>query len=127
MAFFAPIVLILVLALAAAYFLVLRRASREGKAWRVVAWTGVVLGIIALTLTALAAVLSFSPWLDWIKSTPLLGPLGVASFLSVPVALAGLAFGGLGLMSESRAPAIVGLALSAASIVGWIAMLTIAG
>jgi hypothetical protein len=85
------IVLLLVLALGVLYGVVLRGAPREGTAWRAVAQTGFVAGIVAAGLTALAALMSFTSMLE---ATPLNGPLGMAAFLGIPVALNRLSFYG---------------------------------
>jgi hypothetical protein len=117
------ITLLLVLVLGVLYGVVLQRVPQEGTAWRVVAQTGFVAGIMAILLTALAALISFTPLLE---ATPLRGPLGVAAFLGLPVALIGIGCGAVGLMSRVRSRALIGLVLSAACVVAWTAMVTIA-
>ena len=117
------IAFLLVLALGILYGVVLRGAPRGGAAWRVVAQTGFVAGIMAAVLTALAALVSFTTILE---ATPLNGPLAVASFLGFPAALVGIGCGAVGLKSEARSQALVGLVLSIASIIGWTVMATIA-
>jgi hypothetical protein len=118
------IAFLLVLALGVLYGVVLRRASREGTAWRIVAQTGFVAGIMAAVLTALAALMSFTSMLE---ATPLNGPLGLAAFLGIPAALVGIGCGAVGLRSDARSQALVGLVLSAACVVAWTVMETVAG
>jgi len=87
------------------------------------AQTGFVAGIMAAVLTALAAFVSFTTILE---ATPLNGPLAVASFPGLPAALVGVGCGAVGLKSDARSQALVGLVLSIASIVAWTVMATIA-
>jgi len=118
------IAFLLVLAIAILYSVVLRRAPQNGTAWRGVAHASFVAGILAVVLTALAAIISFTSVLE---ATPLNGPLGVAAFLAIPVALVSIGCGAIGLKSDARSQALVGIALSAASILAWTIMEIIAG
>ncbi len=116
------ITLLLIIALGVLYVRVLRTAPREGSAWQAVARTGLVAGILAAVLTALAALMSFTSLLE---AVPLNAPLGLAAFLGLPAALVGSLCGAVGLMSGARSRALVGLILSAASIAAWTIMATI--
>jgi hypothetical protein len=115
---------LLVLALGILYGVFLRRAPQNSTAWRGVAQASFVAGIMAVVLTALAAIISFT---SVFEATPLNGPLGVAAFLAIPVALVGIGCGAIGLKSDVRSRALVGLALSAASIIAWTIMEIIVG
>ena len=118
------IAFLLVLALGILYGVFLRGVPQNSTAWRGVAQTSFGLGILAIVLTALAAILSFTSWL---AATPLNGPLAVAAFLAIPVALVGLGCGAIGWKSGARSRAIVGLALSAVSLIAWTIMEMIVG
>jgi hypothetical protein len=87
-----------------------------------VAQTGFVAGILAAVLTALAALLSFTPLLE---ASPLRDTFGLAAFLGLPAALVGIGCGTIGLKSEVRYQALVGLVLSAACVVAWSVMATV--
>ncbi len=118
------IALLLILALGALYGIVLRRTPREGAAWQVMAQTGFIAGIIAVLLTALAAIMSFTTMFE---ATPLNAPLGIAAFLGLPAALVGIGCGAVGLRSTGRGQALAGLILSVASVIAWTVMETIVG
>ncbi len=118
------IAFLFVLALGILYGVFLRRTPQNSTAWRGVAQTSFVAGIMAVVLTVLAAIISFTSVLE---ATPLNGPLGVAAFLAIPVALVGIGCGAIGLKSDARSRAIVGLALSATSIIAWTIMEIIVG
>lgn len=113
------LVVLVLLALGGAYVVFLRQAPRKGAGWKAIALIGLVSGVASAVLTALAAVLSLTPLLDAI---PLREPLGVVTFLAIPTVLVGVGCSVLGLKSEARSVSAVGLALSAVSIVTWIAM-----
>jgi uncharacterized membrane protein len=119
MSVFLPLVIVVVLILAGVYVVYLRRAAREGAGWKAVALTGLVAGIVAAVLTALIAVLSLTPLLD---SLPFREPLAMIAFLGIPAALVGVGCGILGLKSKARSAAVIGLALSALSIITFTAM-----
>ena len=110
------LVILVILVLGGVYVVFLRRATREGAGWRAVALTGLVSSLVAAVL---AAVLSLTALLD---ATPFREPLGVVAFLGIPAALVGVGCSALGLKSEARSASVIGLALSAVSIVTWIAM-----
>ena len=118
------ITFLLVLALGVLYGVFLRRVPQNSSAWRGLAQASFVAGIIAVVLTALAAIVSFTSVLE---ATFLNGPLGAAAFLAIPVAFVGIGCGALGLKSDARSRAFVGLALSAASIIAWTIMETNVG
>jgi hypothetical protein len=118
------IAFLLVLALVILYGVVLRRTPQNSTAWRGVAQTSFVAGILAVVLTALAAIISFTSVLE---ATPLNGPLGVAAFLAIPAALVSIGCGVIGLKSDEHSRALLGLALSAASILAWTTMEIIVG
>lgn len=113
------IALLVVLVLGVLYGAFLRGAPDNSNAWRSMAQTSFLAGIIAIVLTALAAILSFT---DVLEATPFNGPISFAVFLAIPIALVGIGFGVIGLKSEARNRAIAGLALSAACIILWTIM-----
>lgn len=117
-------VVLVVLVLGALYLGVLRRAAPEGDAWTAVALTGLVASVVAVLLTALAAVLSLTALLD---AAPFRDPLGGVAFLGLPVALVGIGCGVLGLKAGARRGAIVGLVLAVVASLAWLAMLFVAG
>ena len=86
-----------------------------------VARTGLIAGIVAVVLTALTAVLTFTLLLE---ATPFNGPLALIGFLGPPAALVGALCGALGLRSVARTQAIAGLVLSILSIAAWVLILT---
>lgn len=118
------IVFLLVIALGILYGVFLRGSPQDSTAWQGVAQASFVAGIMAVALTALAAIISFTSVLE---ATPLNGPLGVTAFLAIPIALVGIGCGALGLKSDGHSRALVGLALSAASIIAWTIMEIIVG
>ncbi len=85
--------------------------------------TALVSGIVAVVLTALSAVLTFTLWLE---ATPFNGPLALIGFLGPLAALVGVLCGALGLKSSARREAVIGLVLSAVSGAAWILILTMA-
>lgn len=113
------VVLLIVLVLGGAYVLSLRGAARDSTGWKVITWAGCAAGIAAVILTALAGILSFTPLLD---ALPFRDALGVLAFMGIPAALVGVACGALGLKSTLRRPALVGLVLSALSMIAWFVM-----
>jgi len=117
------ITLLLVLALGVLYVVVLRPMPHESASWRAVAQTGFVTSILAAVLTALAALASFT---SLFEATPINGPFGLAAFLGLPVALVGVGCDAIGLKSEMRNQALIGLVLSIVCIVAWIIMATVA-
>lgn len=119
MIFLLLLVILVILLLGGVYVVFLRRAAREGPGWRAVALTGLVAGVVAAVLTALASVLSLTPLLD---AMPFREPLGVVAFLGIPAALVGVGCGALGLKSKGWTLSVTGLALSAASLAAWITM-----
>ena len=124
MVYLLPTVVLLVLVLGGLYLVVLRRAAPEGGAWRAVALTGLVSGVMAAVLTALTAVLSFTALLD---TAPFRDSLGVVAFMGIPAALVGVGCGALGFQSGERSTSIVGFVLSVVSLLVWLVMLFVAG
>lgn len=90
---------------------------------RRLATTSLVAGITGAVLTMLAAVLTFTLWLE---ATPFNGPLALVAFAGAPAALVGVVCGALGLKSDARNKALIGLVLSALTIVAWIAIVGMA-
>ncbi len=82
-----------------------------------------VSGIVAVVLTGLSAVLTFTAWLE---ATPFNGPLALIGFVGPFAALLGIVCGALGLKSAERREAVIGLILSALSGLAWILILTMA-
>ena len=74
-------------------------------------------------LTALSAVVTLTIWLE---ATPFNGPLALIGFVGPFAALLGVACGALGLKSERRREALIGLVLSALSGLAWVFILTMA-
>ena len=84
MVFLLPLV---ILVIGGVYIVFLRKTSSDGAGWRAVALTGLISGIVAAMLTALAVVLSMTSLLD---NTTFSGLLGVVAFLGIPAALVGV-------------------------------------
>lgn len=98
-------------------------SSRTGGSGHALATTGLVAGITGAVLTTLAAVSTFSLWLE---ATPFNGPLALVAFAGAPAALVSVVCGVLGLKSNGRDKALIGLVLSALTIGAWVAIIGMA-
>lgn len=98
----------------------LGQSEHPGRAFST---TSLVAGITGATLTALAAVLTFTLWLE---ATPFNGPLAFVAYVGVPAALVGIVCGVLGLKSDARRRALAGLVLSVLTIAAWFAIVVMA-
>lgn len=114
---------ITLLLLAGAGILVLRSLRGERTAPQRLAAASVPMGLSAVVLTGIIAVLSFTLLLDDLASRNAFAALG---FLGLPVSLLAIGAGVIGLRAEPRRAA-VGLALSTISLATWVVMATAAG
>jgi hypothetical protein len=98
-------------------------SGRAGGSRQALATTSLVAGITGAVLTGFAAVLTFTLWLE---ATPFNGPLAFVAFVGAPAALVGIVCGALGLKSDARSRALVGLVLSVLSIAAWFVIVVMA-